>query len=498
MLQKYKAKDYLFFLSNLISYAVVFYIIAFSVWTIFYTETGNGDNVEHIHSTWLISQGKVPYRDFFQHHNPLVWYLFAPIFKMLPNAITMLDVAHAIALVAGFITLFIVYKICVRFFASKLSSVISIITLCPIYFYIYCFNYNPDTFMALFFALGIYFLFKYFDEKKIINLTISFMAFFISFMFTQKVLVILGVLGLISLFVFYKNKAPIQDILYSLILPILFTVLFVAYLYNQDALALYWKSNYLFNVVMQKYYGVNKISVVDHEMLILSSLLSIISILFGFYKGNRYFRIISVLFVVELLLRCFYFSIAPYYMLPMMIFSCCLNSVIIEKIINKKHILVFLFLAVAVYYSAISKSKYLSVRGQNRDFATYISRNIEPCDYVLSGFFGNQSIMSKDPHYYWSMLGHIDVAGEEIGIYPKPNVNDVVLTYLPKFIYSGVYWDSYSNNRNQRVAIQQVSSEIVDKYYLPKPFTDFKILKYEYRGKNCKYNSQKKEWLYEK
>ena len=171
MLQKYKAKDYLFFLSNLISYAVVFYIIAFSVWTIFYTETGNGDNVEHIHSTWLISQGKVPYRDFFQHHNPLVWYLFAPIFKMLPNAITMLDVAHAIALVAGFITLFIVYKICVRFFASKLSSVISIITLCPIYFYIYCFNYNPDTFMALFFALGIYFLFKYFDEKKIINLS---------------------------------------------------------------------------------------------------------------------------------------------------------------------------------------------------------------------------------------------------------------------------------------------------------------------------------------
>ena len=60
MLQKYKAKDYLFFLSNLILYAVFFYIIAFSFWTIFYTETGNGDNVEHIHSTWLVSQGKVP------------------------------------------------------------------------------------------------------------------------------------------------------------------------------------------------------------------------------------------------------------------------------------------------------------------------------------------------------------------------------------------------------------------------------------------------------
>ena len=122
MFQKYSTKEYLHFLSSFVSCTIVLYIIAFSAWTIFYTETGNGDNVEHIHSTWLVAQGKVPYRDFFQHHNPLVWYIFAPIFKMLPNVITMLDVAHAIALVAGFLTFFIVYKICVRFFASNLAS----------------------------------------------------------------------------------------------------------------------------------------------------------------------------------------------------------------------------------------------------------------------------------------------------------------------------------------------------------------------------------------
>ena len=32
----------------------------------------NGDNVEHLHVSWLISQGYIPYRDFFQHHNPFV------------------------------------------------------------------------------------------------------------------------------------------------------------------------------------------------------------------------------------------------------------------------------------------------------------------------------------------------------------------------------------------------------------------------------------------
>ncbi|MBQ2886322.1 MAG: glycosyltransferase family 39 protein [Alphaproteobacteria bacterium] len=494
MIHKYSAKN---FLSVLISMLIVVYITAFSIWTIFYTETANGDNVEHIHSTWLIAQGKIPYKDFFQHHNPLLWYIFSPLFKILPNALIMLDVAHAIAIIGGFITFFIVYKICTRFFASKLPSIISIITLCPIYFYIYCFNYNPDTFMALFLAIGIYFLFKYFAERKIVNLTISFLAFFISFMFTQKVLIVLGVLGVISLFVFYKEKVQIIDILYSITLPILCLMLFVAYLYNKDALSIYWQSNYTFNVVMQKYYGLNKISVVDYEMLITSSLLSLASILVFFYKGTVYFRVISILFVTELLLRCFYFSIAPYYMLPMMICSCCLNSVLIEKIINKKHVFIYLFFALAVYYSSISKTKYLSTRGQNRDFATYISQNITPCDYVISSFFGNQSIISKDPYYYWSMLGHIDVAGEEVGIYPKPNVNELVVRYLPKLIFTGIYWDSYSKNRNKGVAIQQISSDIVNKYYLPTPFMDFSILKYEYRKNNCKYNQEKGEWQYE-
>ena len=64
---------------RIVSAILVLYYIGFMVWTIFYTETGNGDNVEHLHSTWLISQGKIPYKDFFQHHNPLLWFVFSPL-----------------------------------------------------------------------------------------------------------------------------------------------------------------------------------------------------------------------------------------------------------------------------------------------------------------------------------------------------------------------------------------------------------------------------------
>ena len=132
---------------RLFAQAAIWLLIAFGIgfaaWTVFFTETGNGDNVEHIHATWLIAYGEVPYRDFFQHHNPLLWYLFAPVIRLFGgNALQILDAAHAMALSAGFAFLFVVYKICTRFFASRYAALLSLLVLCPPYYYIYCFNYN--------------------------------------------------------------------------------------------------------------------------------------------------------------------------------------------------------------------------------------------------------------------------------------------------------------------------------------------------------------------
>ena len=495
MVEKIK-KDIVKTLIAITSVSLLCYMIGFMVWTVLYTETGNGDNVEHIHSTWLISQGKIPYKDFFQHHNPLLWYIFAPLIGKITNQMLLLDLAHILGMLGGVLTLIFVYKICIEFFASKLASVLSILVLCPPYFYIYCFNYNPDTFMALFYAIGVYYLFLYWEKTKLNSLAISFFSFFISFLFTQKILVVLFVLGMLSLFIFYKKKSSIGDILYSLLLPIMGLIFFLAYLYSKGALGLYFETNYLFNIEMQEYYGNYKINVVDRDVLRFSLALAIISILCFFVKSKIYFKIISILFVFEIWQRYFYFAISPYYMLPLMIYTVCLNSVIIEKILNFRKEISVLFLILASFYAVNSKEQYLKARGYDRSFARYIANNVTPCDYVLSSFLGNQSIISKDPHYYWALLGHIDVAGEKIGIYPKPDVTDIVLKYKPKLVYGGTYYDNYSKNRGYSIPIQKVDDKVLDKYYLPTPFKDFYLLKYEYHKKNCHYDELKKEWLY--
>lgn len=476
---------------------LLMYAVYFAVWTIFFTETGNGDNVEHIHATWLVAYGKMPYRDFFQHHNPLLWYIFAPFIRFSDNILFLLDVSHAVGVIAGVSVFYVVYKICTRFFhASSIAALLSLLTLCPPYFYIYCFNYNPDTFMALFYAIGLYTLFSYWHKPVLLTLCIAFTSFFIAFLFTQKVLMILAELGILSLFVFYRNKTSISDLFFALLPALCCLLLFVTYLYKCDALELYWLSNYPFNVKMQDYYGFRKIDVMDYQRLIPAAVLSCISILCFFKKSDKYFKITAVLFVIELFLRCFYFAISPYYMLPLMIYMVCLNGALFEKAINKSFAFVYLAVFGAIYYAYISTSSYLVGRGIDRSFASYLSQNITPCDYVISSFFGNQSLTAKDPHYYWSMLGHIDILGDEMGIKPKPNLTELVLRYKPKFIYGGMYWNSYYWHRGQNELWQYIAPEVIERYYLPTPFPDFYILKYEYRGKGCHYDSIKGEWLY--
>jgi hypothetical protein len=41
----------------------------------------NPDELEHLHFAWNVSKGKLPYRDYFDHHTPALHYALAPIFR---------------------------------------------------------------------------------------------------------------------------------------------------------------------------------------------------------------------------------------------------------------------------------------------------------------------------------------------------------------------------------------------------------------------------------
>ena len=102
--------------------------LGYCLYIAWFTTTLGGDTLEHIHSSWLVYAEFVPYKDFFQHHNPLLWYLFAPFvglhaYGLNDNVITSSVVTAAI--LASFLTYYYLYLIASRFLTGKRGGVIA-------------------------------------------------------------------------------------------------------------------------------------------------------------------------------------------------------------------------------------------------------------------------------------------------------------------------------------------------------------------------------------
>ena len=123
MLKKiYKLAPYGLLLIHLIlAFAVCIYITCF-------TTSIGGDTLEHMHSSYLVHLGKIPYRDFFQHHNPLLWFLFSPLLGLFDKGITDNFISNFVlisALIASFLNFYYLYLITKRFLSNSLSGFIA-------------------------------------------------------------------------------------------------------------------------------------------------------------------------------------------------------------------------------------------------------------------------------------------------------------------------------------------------------------------------------------
>ena len=65
-------------------------------WVVIYSGSGDGDTLEHVHSSWLVWSGKIPYKDFFQHHNPLLWYVGAPLVGFYEYSLRAVDAVNVL------------------------------------------------------------------------------------------------------------------------------------------------------------------------------------------------------------------------------------------------------------------------------------------------------------------------------------------------------------------------------------------------------------------
>lgn len=458
-----------------------------------FTTTLGGDTLEHMHSSYLVHLGKVPYLDFFQHHNPLLWYVFSPLLGLFDkglsnNFITSFVISASV--IASFLTFYYLYLITKKFISTSTAGIIAAsIALTP-YVVLSITHFRPDNFMYLCFFAGLYYYFSYLKTPKLYFLTLSFLLFWCSFMFLQKIIFTLIILALITFYLLYRKKINLTDVLYALMLPLILSLAFILYLYHHDILSLWYHSNFTFNLLIPELFDARRIGYVWPEFRFLL-ICSFLCLIFCFKNSNIYLKILFIIFLIEFSQRIFYFSAFAYYYCLLIYTSSILCAVFINNILLKRFYPLIYILSIALFFVMYKPSIYNgNIGGKKTRFYqplhVELLYDITLCDTILNGDGTIYNIYNQDPHYYWNLLGQTDVIGHKTGIAPIMDINHVIKTKKPRIISITPYKDKYSSERGIDVIVHNPDMEYINKYY--KPYhnsNNLYILKPEFSNLDC-------------
>lgn len=488
-----KKIQYLLYLYMCAISIIIFYLYGFLL-------KSNGDNIEHLHSSWLIWQGYLPYRDFFQHHNPLLWYLFSPLVASQIDNINIFPLFNIISICCYMLIIYIQCKILllnnikpinVLFFSSIMLSSYSVLLST---------DYRPDTFMYLFFFIGLYFLFLYQKNTRLQYLVICFLSFFIGFMFTQKILFNIFIPALAVMYLVFTKKIRVQDIIFSSLLPIVLFLAFLVYLYSENALEIYLKANFYFNSFIPDIFYKTRIvmppiSYFEFYIFVPLGLLS--SLYFITHKSSFIEKIISFMFIEETFLRFFYFSSFLHYSIMYLVLGIMLTILLVNRF-NKYTVIlsvigvIYLIFMVGYHYFMTYKD---AIKARNILYGyEFAFIQLTPCDYAMNGYYSSYNLKAKDIGYYGILPGQIDVLGEKLGISKRDDINHLIIKYKPKIISVGPIWDTYWEQRGKKILAHKIDDNIIKEYYNPTRNSDIYMLKPEYQKYNCIYNGE--EWRY--
>lgn len=310
------------------------------------------DNFEHIRASYFISLGYLPYKDFFEHHHPLLWFLWSPIIETLPhNAVMIFYLSKAFSLVFFCFTCLLIYKIGVNFLADKNFSLFFFLIFTSFFPVWYSASlFKPDNMAMFFYFLALYMVFRYIEFRKRIYL-LSFVLFsIIAFLFLQTMAFNVFLLMLVLFALFYKDKNFWKDFLYGSSLVLCVCFLCFGWLYVNDMLLTYIQLNWCFNFKLFNFVHEYSVSVI-WDWIFLIGIGVWCSFVLLKNRPNVYWKIIIFLFFCELLKWYFINAVYSHYLIFVLIFLSLLVANIVIKYNNKIGVLwVYCFLCMGINF----------------------------------------------------------------------------------------------------------------------------------------------------
>lgn len=184
------------------------------------------DEIEFIHTVWLISKGKIIYQDFFQHHHFLAYYMFLPFLKIFGESVKTIYLFRFIFLIFSVGISAITYGLAKNVFNKTVGLWSIIFLFVSPTFLMDGIKIRTDTIMVFFCMLSVLLLFKYFEKNRRLYFYTSILSLAFSFLILQKSVFFIFVFHLLFLFQI-SSKSPFQ-ILKDMALSVL-TLSFVSF-----------------------------------------------------------------------------------------------------------------------------------------------------------------------------------------------------------------------------------------------------------------------------
>jgi Dolichyl-phosphate-mannose-protein mannosyltransferase len=155
------------------------------------------DELEHLHAAWCFSKGLLPYRDFFEHHTPGLYFILAPLARMLhpeltfKNGVHLLFLSRLLAWLATAATLGLTYRLGKKWCGRWTGAAATVLLTSTMMFLEKALESRPDVYAVAALVGCVWVLLSAVREgasQRRARFTAAGLLFGIGVMFTQKLL----------------------------------------------------------------------------------------------------------------------------------------------------------------------------------------------------------------------------------------------------------------------------------------------------------------------
>lgn len=193
------------------------------------------DEFQHLNATWSLSNGLIPYKDFFEHHFPWLYHFSSWIYLVLPKVSTNIEQSlTSFTLARNFLQLFMVGSFVALYMAlktghSKFFRMIYLALLCAsIPLMEKTIEFRPDVPAFFCFSVALYFFLR--SNQRLKNYCLAALFMGCAVMFTQKYLLILPAIFFLVIWQLKQDKLLSVKYIVSTCL-VFFIPFLITYLY---------------------------------------------------------------------------------------------------------------------------------------------------------------------------------------------------------------------------------------------------------------------------